>query len=132
MSAAYSPDQWRDFAVGLTSASAALAGLVFVAVSVSAATVLTDRFHRRRAESTFLILLAVLALALVLLFPGQGRVPVGLECLAIGGALEARALGTWPIVRSATRREAQVSWAVAVGGNLLVLGGGVSVLAGAG
>lgn len=132
MSAAYSPDQWHDFAVGLASASGALAGLVFVAVSVSARSVFADRFHRRRSESTFVILLAVLAVSLVLLFPGMGRVAAGVASVIVGATLEVRAAGTWPIVWAERRREARWSWAVAVGANLMVLAGGVSLVVAAG
>jgi modulator of FtsH protease len=130
--AAYSPDQWHEFAAALASASGAIAGLVFVAVSVNARTVLADRFHGRRAGSTFLILLAVLAFSIVLLFPGQGRVAVGAEAVIAGAALELRAAGTVAVLRARTSREGWASWAVAVTGNLLVLAGGVSLLAGTG
>src|SRR5262249_19019621 len=71
---------------------------------------LNDRFHRRRAESTFVILLSALTASLLLLIPGQGRVAVGIEMLLIGVFLVYRAAHTWPIVRASLRREAVISY----------------------
>ena len=94
MDTAYSPGQWGNFAVGLTTASGALTGLVFVAVSIRVTEVLGNRFHRRRAESTFVILLATLTASLCLLIPGQSRVAVGIELLLIAAVLDYRAFQT--------------------------------------
>ena len=80
---AYSPGEWGNFATGMATASGALTGLVFVAVSIRVTEVLGDRFHRRRAESTFVILLSTLTASLCLLIPGQTRVAVGIELLLI-------------------------------------------------
>ena len=66
----------------------------------------------------------------MLLFPGQSRIAVGVESVVLGTALELRAAGTVSILLADRRREGWVSWAVAVGGNLLVLAGGVSLFAG--
>jgi uncharacterized protein YybS (DUF2232 family) len=81
--AAYSPGEWVNFAIGLATASGALTGLVFVAVSLNAADVLGSAFHRRRAESTFVILLGILTASLLLLLPGQGRVAAAVEILLV-------------------------------------------------
>jgi modulator of FtsH protease len=130
--AAYSPGQWVNFAIGLVTASGALTGLVFVAVSLHAADVLGSAFHRRRAESTFIILLAILAASLLLLLPGQGRAAVGSEMLLIGAVLLYRTARTWPVLRTGLTREATVSYALgAVAHSLLVLGS-ISLLARAG
>jgi hypothetical protein len=60
----------------------------------------------------FVILLSTLTASLLLLIPGQGRVAVGVEMLAIGAPLVYRAVHTWPIVRATLRREAEISYAV--------------------
>jgi modulator of FtsH protease len=126
---AYSPGQWGSFAVGLTTATGALTGLVFVAVSIRVSEVLNDRFHRRRAESTFVILLSALTASLLLLIPGQGRVTVGIEMLLIGVFLAYRAVHTWPIVRASLRREAVISYAVGASAHVLLVLGAISLLA---
>jgi len=126
---AYNPAEWGTFAVGLTTASGALTGLVFVAVSIRVREVLDHPFHRRRAESTFVILLAILTASLLLLIPSQGRVAVGIEMLVIGAALVYRASHTWPVVRASLRREAVVSYYVGTFAHVLLCFGAISLLA---
>ena len=134
MEAAYSPGQWVNFAIGLATASGALTGLVFVAVSLHAADVLGSAFHRRRAESTFVILLAILTASLLLLLPGQGRTAVGAEMFFIGAVLVYRTARTWPVLRAGLTREAAMSYALgAIAHSLIVLGAiGLIVQAGGG
>jgi modulator of FtsH protease len=125
---AYSPGEWGNFAIGLTTASGALTGLVFVAVSIRVNEVLDDPFHRRRTESTFVILLATLTASLLLLIPSQGRVAVALEMLLIGTVLAYRAVHTWPVVRASYRREAVVSYGVGAFAHVLLCLGAISLL----
>ena len=125
----------------MATASGALTGLVFVAVSIRVTEVLGDRFHRRRAESTFVILLSTLTASLCLLIPGQTRVAVGIELLLIAALLVFRALRTWPIVRTFARGEATISYSVGASahaafglgaiGLIAHAGGGLYVVAGA-
>ena len=65
MSDAYDVSAWHDFAVGLTSASAALTGLVFVAMSIHLREVLAGPIDRRRAGGAFFSLLTILGFAVV-------------------------------------------------------------------
>jgi hypothetical protein len=83
MSHAYDVSAWHDFATGLASASAALTGLVLVAMSIRLRAVLAEPIHRLRAESAFLSLLAVLGLALVALFAGITRQAYGEVVVAV-------------------------------------------------
>ena len=123
MEAAYSPGEWVNFAIGLATASGALTGLVFVAVSLHAADVLGSAFHRRRAESTFVILLGILTASLLLLLPGQGRTAVAVEMLLVGAVLAYRTARTWPVLRTSLSREAAMSYmAGAIAHSLIVLG----------
>jgi hypothetical protein len=48
---AYAADRWSDFGVGVTGAAAALAGLVFVAVSINLSEILKYRNLPGRAGS---------------------------------------------------------------------------------
>lgn len=80
----YDPTRWHDFFVMLGSASAALAGLVFVGLSIHARAVAADPLHRVRARNlTAGIVYLTVASALVLT-PGQGHTALGIE-LVIGG-----------------------------------------------
>ena len=81
---AYDPARWHDFFVMLGSASAALAGLVFVGLTIHARAVAADPLHRVRARNlTAGIVYVTIASALVLT-PGQGNTALGIE-LVIGG-----------------------------------------------
>jgi hypothetical protein len=83
MSHADDVSAWHDFATGLAGASAALTGLVLVAMSIRLRAVLAEPIHRLRAESAFLSLLAVLGLALVALFAGISRQAYGAVVVAV-------------------------------------------------
>ena len=126
--AAYNPAQWGSFAGGLTTASGALTGLVFVAVSIRFTEVLGDRFHRRRAESTFVILLSTLTASLLLLMPEQSHVALGVEMLLIAALLDYRSVRTWPIVRAYMRREAVISFTVGTFAHVVLTLGAISLL----
>lgn len=126
--AAYSPGEWVNFAIGLATASGALTGLVFVAVSLNAADVLGSAFHRRRAESTFVILLGILTASLLLLLPGQGRVAAAVEILFVGAALVYRTARTWLVLRTSPRREAVISYLVGVTAHSLLVLGAIGLL----
>jgi hypothetical protein len=83
MSNAYDVSAWHDFATGLAGASAALTGLVLVAMTIRLRAVLAEPIHRLRAESAFVSLLAVLGLALVALFAGITRQAYGSIVVAV-------------------------------------------------
>jgi modulator of FtsH protease len=129
MNAAYNPGDWVNFAIGLATAAGALTGLVFVAVSIRVREVLDDPFHRRRTESTFVILLSILAASLLLLYPAQGRVAFGIETLLIGAALVYRSTRTWAPVRASGRHEALISYAIGTTAHVLICLGAIALLA---
>jgi modulator of FtsH protease len=126
---AYSPGDWVNFAIGMATAAGALTGLVFVAVSIRVKEVLDDPFHRRRTESTFVILLSILAASLLLLYPGQGPVAVGAEMLVIGAVLVYRSTRTWAYVRASGRHEAAISYAIGTAAHVLICFGAIALLA---
>jgi modulator of FtsH protease len=88
---AYDPSEWSDLFVATAGASAALAGLVFVAVSINIQRILEFPGLPERALETILLLMAVLLVSVVGLIPGQSSTALGLELLvvslAIGGAI---------------------------------------------
>ncbi|MEJ2886406.1 hypothetical protein [Actinomycetospora aeridis] len=83
MDAAYDAEPWSDFAAGMAGAAAALAGLLFVAVSINIRTILTDPRIAGRAALALILLALPVFLSLVLLIPGQGDVALAVELLVI-------------------------------------------------
>jgi hypothetical protein len=73
------PSEWHDLFVATAGASAALAGLVFVAVSINIERILKFPGLPERALETVLLLLV----SIVGLIPGQGHVALGTELLLV-------------------------------------------------
>jgi hypothetical protein len=129
---AYDPASWHDFFVMLGSASAALAGLVFVGLSIHARRVAADPLHRVRARSlTAGIVYVTIASALVLT-PGQGLDALGIE-LVLGGVAIGFVFST-PLRRHLDRLDLglKVRIGAAVTACLLSVAAGASLLAHAG
>jgi modulator of FtsH protease len=74
---------WHDFFVAEAGASAALAGLLFVAISINLTRILEYRHLPSRAIEALLALLSVLVIATFALVPDQSPLSFGIE---IGGA----------------------------------------------
>ena len=68
----------------MASAAAALAGLLFVAVSINLADILKYPSLPRRAFETLLIMLGVVFVSIFALTPGQSTLMLGLEILTVG------------------------------------------------
>ena len=77
-------ESWKDFYVAATGASSAMAGLVFVALSINLTKILTAPGLPARAAETILVLSAALIAGLVGLIPGQSAQTFGLELAAVG------------------------------------------------
>lgn len=80
---AYDPSEWTDFFVASAGASAALAGLVFVAVSINIDRILKMQGVPERALETVLTLLGVVLVSLVMLMPGVGIETLGVLLLLL-------------------------------------------------
>ena len=81
---AYHLDAWTDFFVGAAGASAALAGLVFVAVSINVDSILKYPGLPERGLTTVLLFVGVLLVSLFGLAPGQSEHAFAIEVLALG------------------------------------------------
>jgi hypothetical protein len=81
VSVAYDPEQWHDLFVASAGASAALLGLLFVAVSINLERILAYEGLPERALETLLLLLSVLIISIVGLIPAESTVALGLELL---------------------------------------------------
>jgi hypothetical protein len=84
--ASYDASPWNDFGVAAAGSAAALAGLVFVAVSINLDRILAYPWLPDRVGETIVLLVGALVEALLLLAPGQSRVALGAELVVIGGA----------------------------------------------
>lgn len=80
---------WADFAVATAGASAALTGLVFVAVSINLARILEFRDLPKRTAQTLVLFLGPLFLSLLILIPGQDTGVLGVELVILGLAVGA-------------------------------------------
>ncbi|GAA4853269.1 hypothetical protein GCM10023201_53420 [Actinomycetospora corticicola] len=93
---AYTTEGWSDFAVATVGASAALAGLVFVAVSLNLRVILADAHLPGRAAQTLVLLATPLFVGLPVLVPGQADAALAIELVVVGvlagGALVRQAL----------------------------------------
>jgi hypothetical protein len=70
---------WDNFFTAEAGASAALAGLIFVGLSINIAKIISIPRLPRRAIQALIVLLMVLVVSLILLIPGQSIVEVGSE-----------------------------------------------------
>jgi hypothetical protein len=84
---------WDNFFVAQASAAAALAGLLFVAVSINLGRILSLRHLPGRAAETLVLVLLQLAVAMLGLVPGQPVELLGGEFALLG--MSAMALATF-------------------------------------
>ena len=80
VSAAYSPTDWHDLYVATASATAALTGLLFVAVSLNIERILKFEGLPERAMQTLVMLLTPLIVSILGLIPGQTKRRSGSSC----------------------------------------------------
>ena len=125
---------WESFFVAEVGAAAALTGLLFVAVSINLTKVLAFPQLPGRAGESLMMLAAVLVVASLGLIPGQSRIALGAEILAVAGLV-----WIWPMVlqKRAIIPNAPIHWALTRAlthqiGTFPLVVCGVSLLLGAG
>jgi hypothetical protein len=79
---AYEPGHWTELFVASAGAAAALAGLIFVAVSINLQRILTVEGLPERGLETVALLLGVLVISIFGLIPGQGSTALGIQILS--------------------------------------------------
>lgn len=84
MNIAFAPERWADFFVAETGATAALAGLVIVAISINLKAIVEGVLLAGRAAETVVMLGGVLVMSTLALVPGQGILAFGIELLVLG------------------------------------------------
>jgi modulator of FtsH protease len=133
---AYEVSNWSNLFVAAAGASAALAGLVFVAVSINIERILKFEGLPERGLETVVLLLGVLIVSLVGLIPSQGHAALGIELLAVSLAL-GTVLARLPTIHETTSAEDPRSWvlgrwAVRLAGTILLMIGALSILVASG
>jgi hypothetical protein len=81
---AYTAGAWDGFGTAVATAAAALAGLLFIAVSINLRPILDAPGLPSRAAQTLILFGTPLVTAILLVVPGQSRLLLGLELLATG------------------------------------------------
>jgi len=95
-------DGWTDFNVAMVGATAALAGLLIVAMSVNIATIMTSATLPPRAAASIASLVLALVAGAFGLVPGQPAVAYGVEVLVatlIAGVFQ------WHAIRVIVRKD---------------------------
>ncbi len=131
---AYDPELWHELFVMTGGAAAALAGLIFVAVSLNDEAILQIPALPALAARTLSILVGIVVLCVAGLVPGQDALVYGIEVLVIGVILAAVVLGT--TLRNLGSSD-QVRWRASLVGfaglaSLPAVVAGVSLVVGAG
>ncbi len=125
---------WENFCVAQVGASAALTGLLFVAVSINLSRILQIPHLPGRAAEALVVLLAVLGVSSLGLVPHTSRRTLGIELLAVWAVACAGIARTQ--VQDVRRGGPHAYWTSRVMTThvplLAFLGGGVSLLAGTG
>jgi hypothetical protein len=81
---AYLASEWSGFGEAVATAAAALAGLLFIAVSINLKRILEFPSLPTRAAQTLIMFVTPLVAALLLITPGQARIALAVEFLATG------------------------------------------------
>ncbi len=128
---AYDPSQWTDLFVASAGASAALAGLIFVAVSINVDRILELEGVPERALQALGQLIVVVVISILMLAPGQSSTALGVECMAFGALA---VIGSGLTLRAVVPGPGQPGglsgrWVVIALGTVPFLIGGVSLIA---
>lgn len=75
----FRPDQWNDFFIMVGGGAAALAGLVFVAMSINLKVITSDPRHKNRAIGTLTGFTAVFIVCALVLMGKQSYESIGVE-----------------------------------------------------
>ncbi len=131
----YDPGAWHDLLTAVASASAALAGLMFVAISINLRQILKVPVLPPRAASVLGALFLALIVSVLALAPGQSSTFLGSELLVC--ALPTGLATTYGHLRHGRdERQSRIQYGIGLTfaelAVLPVIGAGISLIAGAG
>ena len=130
-------DEWHDFFLAQAAAAGVLTGLVFVGVSINLEKIVSDPDSGLpgRAAEALVLLVAVLIMSTLLLVPGQGKMLVGAEVLALGliawlwvGAIHLLRIKDWATMGPDLRRTFVMRVALGQIASLTLVAAGIAVL----
>ena len=128
------PETWDSFFLGQLGATAALAGLLFVAVSINVDRIVKVGGLADRAFEVLVTLLAILTMSGLMLIPQQSQVAMGIEIVAIAALATVVGLGLGVRGIRQTeiphRRHFAIGLAMFAAALALCLVGGIVMLAG--
>jgi modulator of FtsH protease len=81
---AYTPAAWETFAAANAGAAAALAGLLFVGVSINVQAIVQSRRLTDRAFEAFMLLVSTLVVSVLVLVPGITPTGLGIALTVVG------------------------------------------------
>jgi len=81
---AFNIQAWSDYGVAIVGGTAALTGLLFVAVSVNGAWFSSSEAHQGRAGQALVFFVVPLVTGILLLIPGQTTTSLGIEIVVFG------------------------------------------------
>ena len=110
MGFAYSTASWGNFFVAEVGASAALVGLLFVAVSINLTKIIQYPALPGRAFEALTVLVMVLLVATFALVPGQSSTPLGIEVSIVATSVWATTIVIQ--YRAPKERDAPRSWMI--------------------
>jgi len=84
---AYSPAEWSSFFAAEVGASAALAGLLFVAISINLSKIIDFPHLTPRAAKAIVTLVGILFAASLCLVPGHSNYLLGAELILLGASI---------------------------------------------
>jgi len=130
---AYDPSEWSDLFVAAAGASAALAGLLFVAISINLERIIGEQGLPERGLEAVLMLVSVLVVSIIGLVPGQSQGVLGAELFAAAAVL---AFAILKPIRAqpahAPRNYVLGRWVLRLAGTVPLLIGAISVMIGDG
>jgi hypothetical protein len=130
--AAFNLDTWHDFFSAQAAAGAALAGLVFVAISMNLQRVLSSRAVSGRAVEALLLLLSLLIVGLLALIPEQNTMALGIEFIVFGLIMTVLLVRIGAGAGGATRAQYLLRRCLGQLASLPIIIAGISVIAGDG
>lgn len=83
MEFAYRPELWHGLFEMAALAAVTLTGLLSVGLSINLRTIRDSPMHRGRAREALVALTVLLTVSIFVLIPEQGRVPLGIELVAL-------------------------------------------------
>jgi len=133
---AYDPTNWTGLFGAEISASAALTGLIFVAVSINLSRILEFPALPGRAFKALFMFVDVLFISTIVLVPGQPVGLLGAELAVLGlgvlGALVVRDVTTWRLTQPEFRQGMVVLASIGAASALATTLAGISLLGHAG